>query len=100
MKSATGAVSKTTLVLGLGAESVEEYVFISIYCCWERRGGLCRESEVLCLFFPPALPEPGCPCWGRAVGTVRVTRDRDTSEHGRESDPVLTQGPAPRPGVC
>lgn len=84
------------LVSGLGAGSVEEFVFISIYCCWERRGGLCRGSEVLCLFFPSALPAPGCPCLGRAVGTVRMSRDRDASAHGRESDPVLTQGAALR----
>lgn len=43
---------------------------------------------MLCLFFPPALPAPGCLCSGRAVGTVRMTREA----HGKESDPVLTQG--------
>lgn len=44
------------------------------------------------MFFPPALLAPGCPCLGRAVGTVRMTRDRGASAHGKESDPVLTQG--------
>lgn len=40
---------------------------------------------MLCLSFPPALPAPGCLCLGRAVGTMRMTRDGDTSAH------VLTQ---------
>lgn len=41
-----------TLVPGRGAESVLEFVFISIYCCWECRGGLCGGSEVMCSSFP------------------------------------------------
>lgn len=78
---------------------MEEFVFISIYCCWECRRGSCRGSEVLCLFFPSALPAPGCLFSGRAVGTVRLTRDREASAYGRESDLVLTQGAAPRSEV-
>lgn len=45
------------LVPGLGAESVGEFVFISIYCCWELRGGLCRGSEVLCCSSPHTIGE-------------------------------------------
>lgn len=44
-----------TLIPGLGAESVKEFVFISIYCCRERRGGLCRGLEVLCCSSRPTL---------------------------------------------
>lgn len=43
------------LALGLGAESWGEFVFISIYCCWERRGGLCGGLEMLCCSSPPTL---------------------------------------------
>lgn len=43
------------LALGLGAESAEEFVFISIYCCWECRGGLCGGLEMLCCSSPPTL---------------------------------------------
>lgn len=44
-----------TPVPGLRAECVEEFVFISIYCRWECRGGLCRGSEVLCCSSPLLL---------------------------------------------
>lgn len=103
-----------TLVAGLGAESAEEFVFIGIYCCWERRGGLCRGLEVLCCSSPPilsvldeALGSVGLPGWGRAVGAARVAGDGDTSACGREGDPPLGrgdpplgQGAGPRPGLC
>lgn len=58
------------------------------------------------LFFPPilsvldeALGSVGLPRWGRAVGAARVAGDGDTSACGREGDPPLGQGAAPRPGL-
>lgn len=84
-----------TLVPGWGAESVLEFVFISIYCCWECGGGLCGGSEVLCSSFPFSAAW-ACLGWGRAV---RVTADRDTSTCGEEGDPPLGQGVAPGPGL-
>lgn len=79
-----------TPVSGLGAKHEEEFVFISIYCRWECRGGLCRGLEVLCCSSLHPLSAGrlhsaarGCPGCVRALGAVKVTRDRDTSGCGR-----------------